>query len=90
MAIGKILELSDKISGGENIEVDFEKNQKNVKSKKYFQKKICIAVWLKKYFFSKTKDEIDYIKCYKTISMPFLDIISFLNSYNVILDYIHY
>ena len=23
------------------------------------------------YFFSKTKDEIDYSKCYKTISMPF-------------------
>ena len=70
MAIGKILELSDKISAGRIFEVDFEKNQKNVKnvSKKNLY---CIVVWLKKYFFSKTKDEIDYSKCYKTISMPF-------------------
>ena len=48
----------------------------------------------KNIFFSKTKDEIWnrlwYSKCYKTISMPFLlDIISFLNSHNVILDYIY-
>ena len=70
MAIGKILDLSDKISAGRIFEVDFEKNQKNVKnvSKKNLY---CIVVWLKKYFFSKTKDEIDYSKCYKTISMPF-------------------
>ena len=55
---------------GEIFGVDFEKNQKNVKnvSKKNLY---CIVVWLKKYFFSKTKDEIDYSKCYKTISMPF-------------------
>ena len=32
---------------------------------------------IEKIFFSKTKDEIDYSKCYKTIS------------YNVILDYIY-
>ena len=32
MAIGKILELSDKISAGRIFEVDFEKNQKNVKN----------------------------------------------------------
>ena len=74
---------------GEIFGVDFVKNQKNVKnvSKKNLY---CIVVWLKKYFFSKTKDEIDYIKCYKTISMPFSwYYISFLNSYNVILDYIY-
>ena len=54
---------------GEIFGVDFEKNQKNVKnvSKKNLY---CIVVWLKKYFFSKTKDEIDYNKRSKTMPMP--------------------
>ena len=74
MAIGKILELSDKISAGRIFEVDFEKNQKNVKnvSKKNLY---CIVVEgmirvKKKYFFSKTKGEIDYSKRYKTMTLP--------------------
>ena len=53
----------------------------------------CIVVvpMIEKKNFSKKKDKIDYSKCYKTIpvSCLFLDIISFLNSYNVILDYIN-
>ena len=70
MAIGKILDLSDKISARGNIWGWFwkkSKKRKNVSKKNLY----CIVVWLKKYFFSKTKDEIDYSKCYKTISMPF-------------------
>ena len=70
MAIGKILDLSDKISAGGNIWGRFWKKSK--KRKKCFQKKpILYCWWLKKYFFSKTKGEIDYSKCYKMISMPF-------------------
>ena len=70
MAIGKILKLSDKIYTGGNIWGWFWKKSK--KRKKCFQKKpILYCWWLKKYFFSKTKGEIDYGKRYKTISMPF-------------------
>ena len=42
------------------------------------------------FFFRKQNGEIDYSNCYKTMSMPFSwYIVSFLNSYNVILDYIY-
>ena len=70
MAIGKILDLSDKIYTGENIWGRFWKRSK--KRKKCFQKKpILYCCMIEKIFFSKTKDEIDYSKCYKTTSMPF-------------------
>ena len=69
MAVGKILDLGDKISAGGNIWGSFWKKSKN--RKKCFQKKpILYVVWLKKYFFSKTKDEIDYNKRSKTMPMP--------------------
>ena len=69
MAIGKIFDLSNKIYTGGNIWGRFCKKSK--KRKKCFQKKpILYCWWLKKYFFSKTKGEIDYSKRYKTMTMP--------------------
>ena len=68
MAIGKILDLSDKICAGRIFEVDFEKNQKNVKN--VSKKNLLYWCMIEKIFFSKTKDEIDYSKCYKTMTMP--------------------
>ena len=68
-----ILDLSDKIYTGGNIWVDFEKNQKNVKNvskKKLYYNCLYCCMKIEKIFFSKTKDEIDYSKWYKTISMP--------------------
>ena len=69
MAIGKILDLSDKISAGLIFGVHFEKKSK--KRKKCFQKKpILYCCMIEKIFFSKTKDEIDYNKRSKTMPMP--------------------
>ena len=69
MTIGKILDLSDKISTGENIWGRFWKKSKNVKN--VSKKPILYCWWLKfKYFFSKTKGEVDYSKRYKTMTMP--------------------
>jgi hypothetical protein len=69
MAIGKILDLGDKISAGLIFGVHFGKKSKNVK--KCFQKKpILYCCMMKKYFFLKTKDETDYNKRSKTMPMP--------------------
>ena len=54
MTIGKILDLSDKICAGRIFEVDFEKNQKNVKnvSKKTL---FIVLLMIEKIFFFENK-----------------------------------